>query len=192
MKIAHLWPVIADYNGLSAYATHRGGRLPTEAELRLFFDKFEISYEEGRNVGFRNWHPVPWVLFGLFERMQLRPDIRPGMNSATTGGEGGGRGHNGGVWEWTSTVWDKHDRFEGSTLYPGFSSDFFDTHHNTVVRGESSSYSFPCMCSRRDSKIGGSYLTTPRLAERRTLRNWYQRNYPYAFIGARVVYDVGK
>ena len=59
MKIAHLWPVVTDYNSLSAYATNRGGRIPTEAELRLFFDKFQISYEEGRNVGFRNWHPVP-------------------------------------------------------------------------------------------------------------------------------------
>jgi L-histidine Nalpha-methyltransferase / hercynylcysteine S-oxide synthase len=59
MKIARLWPVIADYNSLSQYATVHGGRLPTEFELRLFYDKFEISYEEGRNVGFRNWHPVP-------------------------------------------------------------------------------------------------------------------------------------
>jgi hypothetical protein len=38
------------------------------------------------------------------------------------------------------------------------------------------------------SKIGGSYATTPHLAG----RNWYQRNYPYAWNGARVVYDVGK
>ena len=58
MKIARLWPVVTDYNSLSAYATVQGGRLPTESELRLFFDQFEISYEEGRNVGFRNWHPV--------------------------------------------------------------------------------------------------------------------------------------
>jgi len=150
MKIAHLWPVVTDYNTLSAYATDRGGRIPTEAELRLFFDKFAISYEEGRNVGFRNWHPIP----------------------ATTGGEGGGRGHNGGVWEWTSTVWDKYEGFEASSLYPGFSADFFDTLHNAV--------------------IGGSHALIPRITERRTVRNWFQRNYPYAWIGARVVYDVTK
>ena len=59
MKIAHLWPVIADYDGLSAYATVRGGRLPTEPELRLFYDMFESGYEGGRNIGFRNWHPLP-------------------------------------------------------------------------------------------------------------------------------------
>ena len=45
----------------------------------------------------------------------------------------GGRGHNGGVWEWTSTVFDKHKGFKPSTLYPGFSADFFDTLHNVVV-----------------------------------------------------------
>jgi L-histidine Nalpha-methyltransferase / hercynylcysteine S-oxide synthase len=35
-------------------SSDQGGRLPTEPELRLFFDRFEMSYEEGRNVGFRN------------------------------------------------------------------------------------------------------------------------------------------
>jgi len=58
-----------------------------------------------------------------------------GIHSATTGGEGEGRGHNGGVWEWTSTVFDKREGFEPSALYPGFSADFFDTLHNVVVRG---------------------------------------------------------
>jgi hypothetical protein len=59
MKIAQLWPVMADYNSLSDYAIVRGGRLPTEAELRLFYDKSQSGYEAGRNVGFRNWHPIP-------------------------------------------------------------------------------------------------------------------------------------
>ncbi|KAI9508419.1 DUF323 domain-containing protein [Russula earlei] len=150
MEIAHLWPIITDYNSLSDYAIVRGGRLPTEAELRLFYDKFESGYEGGRNVGFRNLHPVP----------------------ATTGGEDEGRGHNGGVWEWTSTIFEKREGFEPSLLYPAFSADFFDTHHNVV--------------------IGGSYATIPRQAERRTLRNYFQRNYPYAWIGGRIVYDVEK
>ena len=39
-------------------------------------------------------------------------------------------------------------------------------------------------------QIGGSYATTPRLAERRTLRNYYQHNYPYAWVAGRVVYDL--
>lgn len=38
-------------------------------------------------------------------------------------------------------------------------------------------------------QIGGSYVTVPRIAERHSFRNWYQRNYPYPWVGGRVVYD---
>jgi hypothetical protein len=41
--------------------------------------------------------------------------------SATTGMPGkGGKGHNGGVWEWTSTIFDSYEGFEPSVLYPGW------------------------------------------------------------------------
>ncbi|KAK2464599.1 hypothetical protein APHAL10511_003388 [Amanita phalloides] len=149
MKMARHWPVMTTYSNLSTYATVKGGRLPTEPELRLFYDKFESGYEGGANYGFRNWHPVP----------------------ATAGGEKNGRkGSNGGVWEWTSTLFDKYDGFSPSTLYPGYSKDFFDGDHQVV--------------------LGGSFATIPRLTERRTVRNWYQRNYPYPWIGARIAYDL--
>lgn len=59
-KAAH-WPVLTSYDDLSKYAQVQGGRLPTESELRLFYDKFECGYEGGANVGFRNWHPIPCV-----------------------------------------------------------------------------------------------------------------------------------
>ncbi|KAJ7601033.1 DUF323 domain-containing protein [Mycena floridula] len=151
MDIAQHWPVITSYDNLSAYAMVQGGRLPTEAELRLFYDKFDSGYEGGGNIGFRSWHPVP----------------------ATTGGKrGGGKGSNGGVWEWTSTIFDKYDGFQASELYPGYSMDFFDGAHQVV--------------------LGGSYATIPRIAERRSTRNWYQRNYPYPWVGGRVVYDIKK
>lgn len=65
---------MANYDDLSRYALVKGGRLPTDPELRLFMDKFHCGYEGGANAGFRNWHPIP----------------------ATTGE--GTRGHNGGVW----------------------------------------------------------------------------------------------
>ncbi|EIW74660.1 DUF323 domain-containing protein [Coniophora puteana RWD-64-598 SS2] len=149
IKVALDWPLLTCYDNLSKYATVKGGRLPTEAELRLFYDKFECGYEGGANTGFRNWHPVP----------------------ATTGaGRGGGKGHNGGVWEWTSTLFDKYDGFEPSALYPGYSADFFDGHHQVV--------------------IGGSYATIPRIADRRSVRNWYQRNYAFPWVGGRVAYDI--
>ncbi|KAJ1565656.1 hypothetical protein HK096_000727 [Nowakowskiella sp. JEL0078] len=64
-------------------------------------------------------------------------------------------------WEWTSTILDGLDGFEASELYPGYSKDFFDTKHNVVVRG--------------------SWATLPRIAERQSFRNWYQRSYPFVF-----------
>ncbi|KZT64249.1 DUF323 domain-containing protein [Daedalea quercina L-15889] len=149
IKIAWHWPIITSFDNLSTYASVKGGRIPTEPELRLFLDMFQSGYEGGANIGFRNWHPIP----------------------ATMGGEvDGGKGHNGGVFEWTSTILEEHEGFIRSRLYPGYSVDFFDGHHQVV--------------------IGGSYATIPRLAERRTLRNYYQHNYPYAWVGARIAYDV--
>ncbi|PCH37229.1 hypothetical protein WOLCODRAFT_20998 [Wolfiporia cocos MD-104 SS10] len=138
LKVARDRPIVTSYDNLSTYASVKGGHIPTKPELHLFFDMFQCGYEGGTNIGFRNRHSVP----------------------ATMGGEkGGGKGHNGGVWEWTSIVLEQHDGFSASKLYPGNPVGFFDGHHQVVV--------------------GGSYATTPRLAERRTLRNFYQHNYPY-------------
>jgi len=69
-------------------------------------------------------------------------------------------------WEWTSTEFDAHDGFRESELYPGYSKDFFD-HKHVVI-------------------LGGSWATHPRVAGRRTFRNWYQRGYPYVFCGFRM------
>ncbi|KAJ7072579.1 C-type lectin protein [Mycena amicta] len=148
MDVAAEWPVLTTYEDLAAYATSKGGRLPTEPELQLFFDKFEVGFEGGANTGFRNWHALP----------------------ATTGLESQqGRGSNGGVWEWTATRFDTHDGLVPTKLFTGYSTDFFDTKHQTV--------------------LGASYATIPRLG-RRTVRNFWQRGYGYAWVGARVVWDM--
>jgi hypothetical protein len=56
------------------------------------------------------------------------------LYSATAGGpEFNGRGSNGGVWEWTSTVMEEHEGFVGTSIFAGYSSDFFDTKHHVVV-----------------------------------------------------------
>ncbi|EJD41459.1 hypothetical protein AURDEDRAFT_115403 [Auricularia subglabra TFB-10046 SS5] len=146
LDVARDWPVLASYDALSVYATAKGGRLPTEPELRLFADRFQHS--NAANVGFRRWHCIP----------------------GTTGqAQTDGKGHNGGAWEWTSTVLAAHEGFAPSRLYPGYSSDFFDGKHMVV--------------------LGGSYATIPRIAQRRSVRNFYQHNYPYAWVAGRVVYD---
>lgn len=88
-------------------------------------------------------------------------------------------------------MFDGYEGFEPSTLYPGFSADFYDTLHNVVVSDFLSLFFHTC-AQRVGLKIGGSYVTTPRQAERRTLRNFFQRNYPYSWIGGRIAYDVAK
>ncbi|OSD01960.1 hypothetical protein PYCCODRAFT_1368312 [Trametes coccinea BRFM310] len=150
MRYARNWPVLTAYDDLAAYAAHKGGRIPTEPELRLFLDTYQVSYAEGANTGFRNWHPLP--------------------ATAGAGTGAGGRGSNGGVWEWTATVLDAHAGFVGTGIFPGYSADFFDGKHQVV--------------------LGASYATVPRLGDRRTVRNFYQHNYPYPWVGARVAYDV--
>jgi len=147
LNVAKNWPFIGSYDELAAFSSSKGGRLPTEPELVLYRDMHEGSEET--NIGFSHWHMIP----------PKEPSPPEGV-----------KGHNGGIWEWTSTVWDAYDGFVSSTLYPGYSSDFFDTKHQAV--------------------LGGSYATLPRLAQRRSFRNWYQHNYDYAWVGGRVVYDL--
>ena len=56
MEYAKHWPVLTAYDDLATYAAHKGGRIPTEPELRLFLDTYQVGYEEGANTGFRHWH----------------------------------------------------------------------------------------------------------------------------------------
>lgn len=48
-------PVLASYDLLADYAKSRGGRLPTEPELKLFLDTYAVGYEEGAGTGGRAW-----------------------------------------------------------------------------------------------------------------------------------------
>lgn len=157
MDIARLWPATASAELFARYAAWRGGRLPTHAELRLCLDATSgpnSTDQPDSNVGFRNWHPIP-----------------PRLAACLPHGGGILPGHNGGVWEWTSTVFDSYPGFKASSLLPGYSADFFDGTHHVV--------------------LGGSWATIPQIASRRSFVNWYPSTYPCAFAGARVVYDRG-
>ncbi|THH08851.1 hypothetical protein EW145_g2415 [Phellinidium pouzarii] len=101
-----------------------------------------------------------WPVLASYDQLSL----------ATAGLADGPPGWNGGVWEWTSTIFDSHPGLSPTKHFPGYSTDFFDGKHQVV--------------------LGASYATMPRLAGRRTVRNFYQHNYPYAWVSARVVYDV--
>ena len=64
----------------------------------------------------------------LFRKLFVGPYIQceahvPLVQSPTAGGKlDGGRGSNGGIWEWTSTLLDTHNGFEGTTIFPGYVS----------------------------------------------------------------------
>lgn len=144
------WPVQASGCQLEAYAHRRGGRLPTANELRVYL-RDNPPGGPLSPVGFRHWHPIP----AKAGKKEVDGVWRGGMN--------------GGVWEWTGTIFNRHDGFQSSSLYPGYSSDFFDGTHRVM--------------------LGGSWATIPKIAHRTSFVNWYQAKYPYVFAGARVAYD---
>lgn len=57
MSVAKNWPFIGSYDELDEFAKSKGGRLPSEHELRLFMEDFAGS--DDSNIGFKNWHLVP-------------------------------------------------------------------------------------------------------------------------------------
>ena len=59
--VAGLWPLMASKIEIDAYAKSKGGRLPTEPELRLLWEHPEgpRPASELANVGVKNWHPIP-------------------------------------------------------------------------------------------------------------------------------------
>lgn len=70
--------------------------------------------------------------------------------------------------------------------------DFFDGAYQVVVCLDHSIPAVVLILIWNAIQIGGSYATIPRISERKSVRNWYQRNYPYPWVGGRLVYDVSK
>lgn len=209
LKHALDWPVFASYDELAGCAAYMGGRIPTFEETRSIYayaDALKKKKEAERQLG----RTVPAVNAHLTNNgVEITPPSSPSSetpaessspsDSNTTlittedlfsdldGANVGfhnwhpmpitskgntlvGQGELGGVWEWTSSVLRKWEGFEPMELYPGYTADFFDEKHNIV--------------------LGGSWATHPRIAGRKSFVNWYQRNYPYAWVGARVVRDL--
>ncbi|KAM5345289.1 hypothetical protein ACJ41O_011151 [Fusarium nematophilum] len=189
------WPVFASYDELASCALWMGGRIPTFEEAKSIYayvnkqKKAEAERILSKTVPAVNGHLVnngveetppshtsasvknssSELFFDLtganvgFRHWHPTPVTSQGNRLA-------GQSEMGGVWEWTSSTLERHEGFEPMTLYPLYTADFFDGKHNIV--------------------LGGSWATHPRIAGRASFVNWYQRNYPYAWVGARLVRDV--
>lgn len=212
LKYALDWPVFASYDELAGCAAYMGGRIPTFEETRSIYayaealkKKKEAERQLGRTVPAVNAHltnngveitppsspssetpsdsaaspSTPTTTTPVTGTEDLFADL-DGANVGfhnwhptpitSRGNSLAGQAELGGVWEWTSSPLQKWEGFKPMELYPGYTADFFDDKHNIV--------------------LGGSWATHPRIAGRKSFVNWYQRNYPYAWIGARVVRDL--
>jgi formylglycine-generating enzyme required for sulfatase activity len=157
------WPVVVTHGQAEAYARWKGGRLPTDAELR----RAAYGTPDGEERRFPWGDEEPRAEHGNFDLARLDP-VPVGRYPAGASAFGVedlvGNG-----WEWTSTPFVRHEGFEAwMDTYPGYSVDFFDGRHNVV--------------------FGASWATDRRLL-RRSFRNWYRRTYPYAFTTFRLAAD---
>ncbi|HRI69005.1 MAG TPA: SUMF1/EgtB/PvdO family nonheme iron enzyme, partial [Polyangium sp.] len=156
------WPVQVTGEQARAYCAHHGGRLPTEAELHraAFGDELEQDRPWGAAAGDHAAGD-----FG-FTRWYPSPTGRHPASASKFGVEelvGNG-------WEWTSTPFAPLPGFAPYVRsYPGYSADFFDAEHDIVF---------------------GASWATDEVFLRPSFRNWYRRNYPYAFTSFRVVHAI--
>ncbi|KAF2659086.1 hypothetical protein K491DRAFT_675797 [Lophiostoma macrostomum CBS 122681] len=215
LRYALNWSVVASYDEIAGCAQWMGGRIPTLEEVRSIYSYVEREKSKefaktlGKTIPAVNSHllndgveesppsgpflngnsgvsssPDPHSIFASLEGVNVGFQHWHPVSVAEKGKQLCGQSDLGGMWEWTSTTLEKQDGFEPMSLYPGYTgsssppmpirvltapADFFDGKHNVV--------------------LGGSWATHPRIAGRKTFVNWYQRNYPYVWAGARIVRD---
>jgi formylglycine-generating enzyme required for sulfatase activity len=97
----------------------------------------------------------------------------------------------GGLWQWTSSVFKAWEGYVGSEVYPGYSSDVRIPSSLAFLlqRSTDSPTNEQFFDGKHRIVLGGSYAT-PRRFARPSTRNFYQANYPYMLGGGRVAYDV--
>ena len=174
---------------------------PSPDPHRIFVDLNDC------NVGFKTYHPEPVTQNG--HRLSGRCEL-------------------GGVWEWTSTVLEKHVGFQAMDSYPGYTGtvdvdtrclkhlELLSFADNPSLQPTSSTanitsssvdlgrptraspaarlctFEFPRSHYIRSFVHSFRYQQTKSLITSFSIHsiNWYQRNYPYAWVGARLVRDI--
>ena len=154
------WPVYATWEQALAYAQWAGKALPTEAQ----FHRAAYGGANGAERAYPWGEAPPDASRGNFDFHRWDPlpvTATPLGNSAFGVSQLVGNG-----WEWTATVFRPFPGFRPFSFYPGYSAPFFDGAHYLMK--------------------GASPQTAARLL-RRSFRNWFRPNYPYAYAGFRLV-----
>ncbi|RKF58925.1 Ergothioneine biosynthesis protein 1 [Erysiphe neolycopersici] len=174
------WPVTASYDELAGCAKWMNARIPTFEEVRSIYSYVEsqrskeapinTDHVRENNLTLPLNSTTAQSLFANLDRANVGLKNWHPVAVTNQGHRLAGQAEMGGVWEWTSSTLQKYEGFEPMSLYPGYTADFFDGKHNII--------------------LGGSWATHPRIAGRKSFINWYQRNYPYTWAGARLVRDL--
>jgi formylglycine-generating enzyme required for sulfatase activity len=154
------WPVYVTHRQAEAYAAWSGMRLPTEPE----YHRAAFGTPDGRERPFPWGADAPDARYGNFGLQRFDPepvDAHPEGASAWGVADLVGNG-----WEWTSTRFAPLPGFTPMASYPQYSADFFDGKHYTMK---------------------GASPVTPRELIRRSFRNWFFDDYPYAYAKFRCV-----
>ena len=157
------WPAYVSLEAAEAYAQAAGGRIMTEPE----FHRAAFGDPNGME------RIMPWgneparADYGNFGFRRFDPEP---VGSSPLGASAWGI-HElvGNGWEWTSTSFGPLPGFRAMASYPEYSADFFDGKH-AVLKGA--------------SPVTSTTLLRP------SLRNWFRRDYPYAFTKFRLAYSV--
>lgn len=153
-------PVYTTQEQASAFARWRGKRLLTEAE----FHRAAYGTPDGVEREYPWGSEAPRRAHGNLDFHHWDPisvSASPAGASAFDIEQLVGNG-----WEWTSTLFAPFPGFAPRDYYPGYSKNFFDNQHFVMK--------------------GGSARTGARLL-RRSFRNWFRPDYPYAYAGFRLV-----
>jgi gamma-glutamyl hercynylcysteine S-oxide synthase len=164
------WPVYVTQSQAEACAQWMGKSLPTEEQFHRAAFGAEAFETEQSQTEKRSEQIFPWgnepadAHFGNFN--YYNADLVP--VTATPAGDSafGISQLVGNGWEWTRSLFKPFPGFAASPSYPGYSANFFDDDH-FVLKGAS--------CST------DAHLIRP------SFRNWFRRDYPYAYTTFRVV-----
>ncbi|GJL63596.1 MAG: ergothioneine biosynthesis protein EgtB [Nitrospirales bacterium] len=154
------WPVYVSQREAQAYATWAGMALPTEAQ----FHRAAYGTMNGEERLFPWGNESPKGIHGNFGLKHWDPvsvTAHPAGESDFGVAQLVGNG-----WEWTSTLFHPFEGFSPHATYPGYSTRFFDQDHYVVK---------------------GAGPQTAACLLRRSFRNWFRPNYPYAHVGFRCV-----